>query len=274
MTVPTPRNHLLAALPAADLAHLAPALEPVPLVVGDVMFDVHRPIEHAWFVERGVVSIVGVMADGTAIETATIGPEGMVGMPIFHETDRASAQAFCQVAGSALRLPADALRDGLARSAALRRLLHRYAQAMLTLVAQSSACNRVHTMRERCARWLLHTHDRVGAADGVHEFALTHRFLSQMLGVRRATVTEALGLLQRSGAIAYAMGTVAVRDRARLEADACECYAVIRHEFDRLLGGPRADGAGHPLDGVTTSEDGRTMLGDGAAEDGTVAAAD
>ena len=274
MTVLRPRNRILAALPAADLARLAPALEPVTLDLRDVLFDVDRPIEHAYFVERGVVSVLGVMADGTAIETATIGPEGMVGMPLFHDTDRTSAQAFCQVAGEALRLPADALRREVARSDALRRLLHRYAQAMLTLVAQSSACNRVHTMRERCARWLLHTHDRVGAAEGVDEFALTHSFLSQMLGVRRATVTEALGLLQRSGAIAYSMGTVAVRDRARLEAEACECYAVIRHEFDRLLDGSRANGAGHPLEGVTTAEGGRTTLGDGAPDAGAGIAAD
>lgn len=264
MTAAPPRNRLLAALPAADLARLAPALEPVRLDLRDVLFDVDRPIEHAYFPERGVVSVLGVMADGTAIETATVGREGMVGMPLFHETDRTSAQAFCQVAGEALRVPADVLRAEVARSDALRHLLHRYAQALLTLVAQSSACNRVHTMRERCARWLLHTHDRVGAAEGVHEFALTHQFLSQMLGVRRATVTEALGLLQRSGAIASAMGTIAVRDRARLEGEACECYAVIAHEFDRLLGAPGGGVRSSPLDGVTTAEGGRTTLGDGA----------
>ena len=138
---------------------------------------------------------------------------------------------------------------------------NRYTLALFTLVAQGSACNRLHTMVERCARWLLLTHDRVGH----DEFGLTHQFLSQMLGVRRATVTEAMGALQEAGAVDYQMGRVRVRDRAALEASACECYAIVGREFDRLLG---ADGAARPrpspLEGLVVSEDGRSTAGDGA----------
>ena len=254
-----PRNRLLASLPAADFAQLAPALERVMLEVREVVFDVDQPITHVYFPESGVISVLGIMADGTAVETATVGPEGFVGLPVFLGTDRTSAQAFAQVPGPALWMTADAFRTAVDRSAALTRALHRYTQALFTLVAQSSACNRVHTMPERLARWLLHTHDRVGE----DTFPLTHQFLSQMLGVRRATVTEGMGALQEAGSIAYEMGRVHVVDRAALERTACECYAIIVREFDRLLdGGPHS--ARGPLADVDTSANGRSLLGDGA----------
>ena len=256
-----PRNRLLATLPPADYTALAPRLEPVMLEFKQILFDVDQPIDHVYFPEAAVVSVLSVMADGTAVETATVGHEGFVGLPVFLGTDRASAQAFSQVPGPALRMHADAFREAAARSAALTRALHRYAQALFTLVAQSSACNRLHTMPERLARWLLHTHDRVGG----DEFPLTHQFLSQMLGVRRATVTEGMGMLAAHGTIMYEMGQVRVCDRAALEATACECYRIIAREFDRLLGG---DGerarTPSPLDGLTTSEHGRSTIGDGA----------
>jgi CRP-like cAMP-binding protein len=264
------RNRLLASLPAEEYARLAPRLERVTADLRQVLFDVDQPIAHVYFPEAMVVSILSVMADGTAIETATVGREGMAGLPLFLGTDRTSAQAFAQVPGPALRMTADAFRAAVADVPALARALHRYTQALFTLVAQSSACNRVHTMPERCARWLLHTHDRVERDD----FPLTHQFLSQMLGVRRATVTEAMGALQARGAMDYQMGRVRVRDRAGLERAACECYAIIAREFDRLLdgaGGP--PGAPGPLAGVTTAEGGRTTLGDGAPRAGADAEA-
>jgi CRP-like cAMP-binding protein len=257
-----PRNRLLLALSDNELVRLEAQLERVTLELKQVLFDVDQPIAYVYFPENGVVSVVSVMADGTAVETATVGHEGMVGLPLFHGSDRTSAQAFSQIPGVALRMTADAFREEIGRNGALSQMLHRYSQALLTLIAQSSACNRLHTMRERCARWLLHTHDRVGS----DEFPLTHQFLSQMLGVRRATVTEALGAVQETGAITSTMGRIRVTDRAALEAAACECYTIIRREFDRLLGVPDAERLTEPdpLAGLRTrTDEGTSALGDG-----------
>jgi CRP-like cAMP-binding protein len=264
------RNRLLASLPAGEYARLAPYLERVDVELKHVCFDVDQPIEHVYFPEAAVVSILSVMADGSSVETATVGREGMVGLPVFLGSDRTSAHAFVQVPGPALRMMADAFRAAVGGSPALTLALHRYTQALFTLVAQGSACNRLHTMTARCARWLLHTHDRVGAEQGADAFPLTHQFLSQMMGVRRATVTETMGALQASGAIMYEMGRVRVRDRAGLESAACECYAIIVREFDRLLAvGPAAPpSVRSPLDGVPTSEHGRSIVGDAAPSAG------
>ena len=261
-TVSTPRNLLLASLSAENCAALS--LTRVELELKQVLFDVDRPIEHVYFPEEAVISILSVMSDGSAIETATVGHEGMVGLPVFLGTDQMSAQAFCQIPGSALRTERDALRRALESSPALVLALQRYTQALFTFVAQNSACNRMHTMAQRCARWLLHTHDRVGAEFGRDEFSLTHQFLSQMLGVRRATVTEGMRALHTSGAVSYVRGRVVVRDREALESAACECYAVIVREFDRLLGVPGGQRGPGPLADVNTSTNGKTMLGDGA----------
>jgi CRP-like cAMP-binding protein len=227
------RNRLLRALPEQELARIAPALESVAVQRRQIAFDVDRPIEHVYFPENAVFSIVGVMSDGRAVETAAVGWEGMVGLPVFLGTDRTPAQAFCQIPGDALRLGTGTFQREVARGGELRSILNRYTQAHFTQVAQASACNRLHTMRERCARWLLQTHDRVGR----DEFPLTQRFLSQMLGVRRATVTEAARSLQQAGFLNYVHGRVTVRDRHGLESIACECYAIVRREFDRLLEG-------------------------------------
>ena len=252
-----PRNRLLGALPPDEYRRLAARLEPVELEARHMFFDVDEPISHVWFPEDCVGSVLGLGADGAAVETATIGAEGMVGLPIFLGTDRTAAHAFCQVPGRALRMEADAFRAAVARSDALTRLLLRYTQALFTLVAQSSACNRLHDTRARCARWLLLTHDRVGR----DEFSLTHHFLSQMLGVRRATVTEAAGALQHAGLIEYEYGVIAVRDRAGLERASCECYAIIRAEFERLLEGRPVPS---PIGGDWTDAQGRSIAGEGA----------
>ena len=176
-----PRNRILAALPNDEYARFSLQFEPVMLKVRDLIHDPDQLITHVYFVNSGIVSIVTVMADGNAVETATIGYEGMVGLAVFHHADRTAAQAFCQIEGDALRMPSDAFRSGIDHAPTMRALLHRYTQALFTQVAQASACNRMHTVRQRCARWLLQTHDRVGS----DEFALTHEFLAQMLGVRR-----------------------------------------------------------------------------------------
>lgn len=255
-----PQNRILAALPPDELERLQPFLERVDLELKRVLIDPNRPIEHVYFVEEGIVSILGVMEDGTAVETATVGSEGMVGMPVFLGTDRMAAQAFTQVSGWGYRLPADALREELARGGALGRLLGLYTQAMITLTSQNSACNRVHSTEQRCARWLLLTADRAGRAT----FDLTQFFLSQMLGVRRATVTEIAGALQARGLIDYSRGRITVVDRAGLEATSCECYGVIVSEFDRLLGSGTIPS---PLDAVEVSQDGISTAGEGAPVD-------
>jgi CRP-like cAMP-binding protein len=221
------------------------------------VFEPNRVMEHVYFPEDGVISIVGLMEDGSAVETATVGNEGMVGVPVFLGAMQMAGQGFAQVPGSAWRLPAGALREEVRRGGALSRLLGRYTQALFTLVAQSSACNRKHTVEQRCARWLLMTHDRV-AGDN---FELTQLFLSQMLGVRRATVTEAAGELQARGLIEYTRGRMAIVDRAGLEAAACPCYGIIRAEFARMLDGVELPSA---LDQVHASEGGMSTAGDGA----------
>lgn len=249
------RNRILGALSGPDLARVAPALERVCMASRELAFDVDVPISHVYFPEDCVISIVGVMTDGSVVETATVGLEGMVGLPVFLGVETTPAQAFCQIPGEALRLDTGTLQREVARGGQLSAILSRYTQAHFTQVAQASACNRVHTMRQRCARWLLQTHDRVTN----NEFPLTQRFLSQMLGVRRATVTEAARSLQHAGLIAYVHGRVTIRDRLGLERAACECYAIIQREFERLLEGRNPPS---PLAGVRMSERGYSIAGD------------
>ncbi|HKG90724.1 MAG TPA: Crp/Fnr family transcriptional regulator [Gemmatimonadaceae bacterium] len=251
-----PRNRLLGALPESDLARLARSLERIALEPRAVLFDPDRPIEHVYFPEDCVGSIVGIMADGSAVETATVGREGMIGLPVYLGDGRTSAQAFCQVPGEALRMEARRFRRELERGGPLLSLLNRYTQALISQIAQSSACNRLHPLRQRCARWLLQTRDCVGR----DEFAFTHQFLSQMLGVRRSTVTELAGELERAGLIRNRYGRIIILDRDGLEGTACECYRIIRREFERLLEGRESP---NPLSGVRVSEGGKSVVGDG-----------
>jgi CRP-like cAMP-binding protein len=242
-----PRNRILGALPDDEYARITRHLEPVELQVRDLVHDIGHPITHVYFPNTGVTSFVSLMADGSAVETATIGYEGMVGLAIFHHTDRMAAQAFCQVPGDALRMSADTFRGEIGDLPALNGVLHRYTQAMFTQVSQASACNRLHPIRQRCARWLLQTHDRVGT----DEFPLTQEFLAQMLGVRRASVSEVAAALQKGGFIEYTYGRIRIVDRPGLEHAACECYRIIVTEYDRLLQGKSE---ASPLSGLVTSD--------------------
>lgn len=234
------RNRLLAALPAATLAKLSPHLEPVSYALREQLFTPRESPRHAVFPVDGVISLVAELRDGSPVEIATIGNEGMTGLSIFLRTDWLPYRAFVQVPGRALRVEAEVLERELERDDALVDVLRRHTQALLTQVAQSVACNRMHAVEERCARWLLMTHDRVHRAP---QFPMTQEFLATMLGVRRATVTVAAGMLQRAGLIRYTRGKITVVDREGLEAASCECYASVREELDRLL--PEA-----PLDSV------------------------
>jgi CRP-like cAMP-binding protein len=256
---PEPRNRILEALPAEDRERLEGSLERQSLAMRRVVIEPNQPIEEVWFPVDAVVSILGLLEDGSGIETATVGCEGMVGVPVYLGAMQMAGQAFAQVPGDAWRMSAEALREEVRRGGALPRLLGRYTQALFTLVAQSSACNRKHTLEQRCARWLLLTHDRVPG----DTFDLTQLFLSQMLGVRRATVSEAATALQGRGLIEYTRGRLTVLDRPGLERASCGCYGIIRAEFGRMLDGLDLPSA---LDDMQVSEGGLSTAGDGAPD--------
>ena len=231
MAASEPSNVLIALLPAEEREKLLPNLEALNVPLRHEVFRADGPIEHVYFPQSCVISVHTRMQDGVAVEIVTVGREGMVGLPIFLGGERTPATAFCQIAGRALRIGADAFRTAVASSPVLNTLLLRYTQALLTHVSQSAACNRVHPVEERCARWLLSTHDNV---DG-ETFELTQEFLAEMLGVRRPRVSIAAGILQRAGLIRYSRGRVQIVDRAGLQTVACECYGVVAREYARLF---------------------------------------
>lgn len=226
------RNRLLGRLPAEDFQRLRPHLEPVDLKPRSPLYEPRVPFAHVYFPETGVGSIVTLLDDGTETEVATIGPEGMVGLPAFWGADSAPHKAFGQVPGTAWRLPIAALREEGQRGGAFSETLGLYAQAFFTQLAQTTTCHRRHRLQKRCVWWLLNTHDRVEG----DEFALKQEFLAQMLGVRRVGVTVVAGALQKAGLIRYARGWIRILDREGLEAVCCECYGLVRQEFQRLLG--------------------------------------
>jgi CRP-like cAMP-binding protein len=230
---PTPAaNHLLAALPRDEYEALRPHLDVLYLAPGTLIYGPGEAMAHAYFPLTGVASVIAAMAEGGMVEVGTVGREGFTALPLFHGTDRGPLTTIAQVLGYHARLPAAAFRAAVAEGSALHALLHRFAQAYSVLVAMSGGCNRLHPMEQRCARWLLLTHDRAGA----DTFLLTQEFLGYMLGVSRPSVTIAVGALQHAGFVAYQRGVLTVLDRRGLEAAACECYATIRDEFARLLG--------------------------------------
>ena len=228
----TSRNHLLRSIPSTELEVLRPHLEARDIPAHHTFFARDEVVDEVVFLDTGVGSLFVEMADGTTMEAGTIGCEGMIGISAFLGAERAPMRVDMQVAGRGLVLSLDILRDSLPQTPALHQLLHRYTLALITQLAQVAGCNRMHSLEQRCARWLLQCHDAVDA----DQFHLTHEFLSIMLGVRRAGVTEAASELQRAGAIRYRRGLVEVSDRARLEACSCECYAVLRDHYARLLG--------------------------------------
>ena len=230
---PVRRNKLLERLPAGELERLRPHMEEIDLPFRQVLHEQDSPLTHAYFPHAGVMSLVRRPEGegGLTVEIATVGNKGMVGLPLVLGGDAMPSMCFCQVAGQATRIAAAPFKQLLETCPALQRLLLRYTQAVLSQVAQTAACNRIHPIEERCARWLLMTEDRVGAG----HFTLTQEFLAQMLGVRRPSVSVAASMLQKAGLIQYAHGLVVVTDRAGLEAASCDCYRVITDEFNRLL---------------------------------------
>ena len=233
----TEANRLLSLLRQEDRERLHRHLEHTVLEYKRPLYDSNQRIEFVYFIMSGVGSLVHTMTNGQAAEVGTIGNEGFVGLPILLGDERGPTSVYVQVPGAGLRMKAEIFREELERSGRLRGIMLRYAHAFFNQVAQSAACAHFHSLEQRCCRWLLMTRDRMPS----DHFLLTQEFLAMMLGVRRAGVTVAASALQRAGLIRYDRGRVAILDRDGLEERACECYAVSKEEFDRLLdnSGPR-----------------------------------
>src|SRR5215471_6496935 len=227
---PATRNKLLAALPPTERRLIEENATVVPIKRREVLYRADEPIRHVYFIVDGIASLMSVMADG-GVETATVGREGMLGMPVFHGVYSTPEQAMVQVAGTAYRMDVDTFRELIPRLPTLECLLHRFSVVLFTLAAQNSGCNRKHSIEARCARWLLMVADRLDIA----VMELTHDFVAQMLGVRRASVTETLGELERQGLIQTSRGRIRIIERDGLQRVACECYTVIRGVVTRLL---------------------------------------
>jgi CRP-like cAMP-binding protein len=224
------RNHLLSRLSKSEFSRLEPHLQPNEMQVRQEIQISGNSDPYAYFPIDGVISLVTTMEDGSTVEAATVGNEGMVGLPMSLSNAGDGLEAFVQIPGRALRIRSSVLRSAVQRSSDFKRLLDEYMIVLLNFMARSGACNLRHSLRERCAKWLLLAHDRVTG----DAFMLTQEFLADMLGVRRATVTEAAGLLRQDKLIDYHVGRIQVMDRKGLESAACECYGIIREGFDRL----------------------------------------
>ncbi len=222
------RNRVLAALPQAEIDRLAPHLSPVVLKTRTQLLD--GEASHAYFLEEGLASVVLTLADGATVEIGVVGIDGVVGLPILLGTATMPGETFIQVEGSGYRVEAEYLKEQFEREGQLRTYLQKYIMAYAIQTAQTAACNRLHTISERLARWLLTCHDRVQS----DRMSITHEFLGQMLGAPRTTVTLAAGMLQQAGLIDYARGHVMIKNREGLERVACECHRTVLDEFRRL----------------------------------------
>jgi CRP-like cAMP-binding protein len=227
-----PQNRLLSLLPAADYKRLSSYLHPIPLKPRQTLYGFRAPIDYVYFPESGVISAMTVMADGSAIEVATIGNEGMSGLTTFVGGQTSPYEVLVQVPGNGWRMRVADFKNEASQEGSFRNLIILYNTAFSMQVSYSVACNGLHKVQKRCCRWLLMTQDRVGA----NVLPLTHEFLAIMLGVRRASVTEVLHPLQKRGLIFNGRGHIEIQDRPGLEALACECYAVVKKEFTRLFG--------------------------------------
>lgn len=225
------QNHLLAALPEAEFAPLSIHLELVPMAIGQMLYEPGTQLRHAYFPTTSIVSLHYVTESGASAETAGVGNEGVVGTSLFMGGDTTSSSAVVQTAGHAYRLERRILMEAFNRAGLMQGLLLRYTQALMTQMAQTAVCNRHHSIEQQLCRWLLLTLDRLPSADLI----MTQELVAGMLGVRRESVTEAAGNLQNAGYIRYRRGHIGVLDRCGLEARACECYAVVKKELDRLL---------------------------------------
>ena len=232
------QNHLLAALPAPEFDRLSPHLELVPMPLGEVLYESGGRLQHVYFPTTSIVSLLYVLEDGASAEIAVVGNEGILGISIFMGGQTTPNRAIVQSAGYGYRLNSQLLKQEFDRSGPMRPLLLRYTQALITQMAQTAVCNRHHTVEQQLCRWLLLSLDRLSS----DSLIMTQELIANMLGVRREGVTEAAGKLQRAGLIHHSRGRIEILDRPGLEKAVCECYAVVKLEFDRLLSEiPRGD---------------------------------
>jgi len=229
---PSPhQNHLLDALPALDYDRIATHLELISMKLGDVLYESGSQLRHVYFPTTSIVSLLYVMENGASAEIAIVGNEGMLGISLFMGGDSTPSRAVVQSAGHGYRLKADLLKDEFGRFGPTMHLLLRYTQALITQMAQTAVCNRHHSVDQQLCRWLLLSLDRLES----NELSMTQELIANMLGVRREGVTEAAGKLQDAGLIGYRRGRITVLDRPGVESRSCECYQVVKREFDRLL---------------------------------------
>lgn len=225
------RNHLLAALPASEWERWQSQLEWVPLPLGQVIYESGRTLSHVYFPTTAIVSLLYVMENGASAEIAVVGCEGIVGISLFMGGGSTPSRAVVQSAGDGFRMKAGGVKDEFNRAGPVMHLLLRYTQALITQMAQTAVCNRHHSLDQQLCRWLLLSLDRLNS----QELVMTQELIANMLGVRREGVTEAALKLQRIGLISYARGHITVLDRPGLERRTCECYGVVKKEYDRLL---------------------------------------
>jgi CRP-like cAMP-binding protein len=235
------QNRLLAALPAAEFARLAPHLQPVALPLGEMLYEPGTQLQHAYFPVSAIVSLHYVMESGASASVAAVGNEGMVGVSLYMGGDTTPSSAVVQTAGDAYRLERGLLKQEFERSGAAQRLLLRYTQALMTQMSQTAVCNRHHSVEQQLCRWLLVTLDRLPS----DKIVMTQEMVAGMLGVRRESIAMAAGVLQQAGVVHGRRGHLTVLERAGLETRVCECYAVVKSEFGRLLSDVR------PREGVS-----------------------
>ena len=225
------KNHLLASLSDCELQRWLPLMEHVELPLGHALYESGRPLSHVYFPTTAIVSLLYVLENGSTAEIAMVGNEGLVGMSLFMGGSSTSSRAVVQSAGHGYRLKATDMKDEFDRSGAVLHLLLLYAQALLTQMSQTAVCNRHHSLDQQLCRWLLMSLDRVQGS----ELVTTQELIAHLLGVRRETVTDGAARLQKAGLIKYSRGLISVLDRPGLEKRACECYAVVKKEYERLL---------------------------------------
>ncbi|WP_290969481.1 Crp/Fnr family transcriptional regulator [Hydrogenophaga sp.] len=224
-------NQLLAAMPVSEWQRIGPLLEAVDLPLGQVLYESGSKMSHVYFPINAIVSLLYVMENGASAEIAVVGNEGLVGIALFMGGETTPSRAVVQSAGQGYRLRAADIKEEFARSGPVLHLLLRYTQALITQMAQTAVCNRHHSLDQQLCRWLLLSLDRLSG----NELVMTQELIANMLGVRREGVTEAALKLQKLGFIKYARGHITVMDREALEGSVCECYAVVKKEYDRLL---------------------------------------
>jgi len=225
------KNHLLAVLPQADLQRWLPQLEPMELPLGHVLYESGRTLSHVYFPTTAIVSLLYVMENGASAEIAVVGNEGVVGISLFMGGESTPSRAVVQSAGQGLRMKAQVIKQEFEQAGPAMHLLLRYTQALITQMAQTAVCNRHHALDQQLCRWLLLSLDRLQG----RELVMTQELIANMLGVRREGVTEGALSLQKAGLIRYSRGHITVLDRPGLERRTCECYAVVKREYDRLL---------------------------------------